>query len=170
MPNTGMRRAVEDLADRLDGVAAGLGVARPVGEKNAVRLHSQDLACRRLRRHDGHPGAAFDDEAQDVALDAVVVGDDVELELTRAPVPFAEFPTAFAPLVGLRHRNDLGEIHPGETGKRFCFAQRLLDADLARRGIASGDETAVLRALFAQQAGELARVDVGDPTTSFFFK
>ena len=38
MPNTGMRVRVEDFADRLDGVVAGLGIARAVGQENAVRL------------------------------------------------------------------------------------------------------------------------------------
>ena len=43
MPNTGMPRRVEDLADRLDGVVAGLRIARAVGQEHAVGLHASAL-------------------------------------------------------------------------------------------------------------------------------
>ena len=70
--------SVEDLADRLDRVVAGLRVAGAVGQEDAVGLQRQRLARRRLRRHHGDAAAALGQHAQDVALDAVVVGDDVE--------------------------------------------------------------------------------------------
>ena len=74
---------LEELADRLDRVVAGLRIAGAVGEEHAVGLQRQHLVGRRLRRHHGHAAAVVGEQAQDVALDAEVVGDHVQA-LARA--------------------------------------------------------------------------------------
>jgi hypothetical protein len=81
----GRHAAVDAFAGGGDRVVAGLGIARAVGEEHAVGLHRQHLGRRRLRRHHRDPAAAVGEHAQDVELDAVVVGDDVELGSLRAP-------------------------------------------------------------------------------------
>ena len=77
MPNTGMF-AVQHALDGGDGVGAGRrGVAGAVGQEHAVGLVAQDVVGRGVRRHHRHPAAGGDKAAEDVALGAVVDGDDV---------------------------------------------------------------------------------------------
>src|SRR5262245_23908434 len=71
-------RGVEDLADRLDGVVAGLGIAGPVREEYSIGLHSENLACRCLCGDYSNARAAVGEHAQDVVLHAIVACDDVE--------------------------------------------------------------------------------------------
>lgn len=51
--------AGHDLLDGGDRVVAGGGVARAVGEKDAVRLHCKNLGGGRLCRHHGDAATAF---------------------------------------------------------------------------------------------------------------
>jgi hypothetical protein len=67
-----------DPPGRLDGVGAGLGVAGAVGEEDSIGLQGQHIFCRSSRRDDGNIAALSAQLAQDVVLDAEVVGDDVE--------------------------------------------------------------------------------------------
>src|SRR6185503_12701351 len=73
----GQPRRVEDLADRLDRVVAGLRVARPVRQEYSIGLHPQDFARRGLCGDYGNARATLDQHPQDVVLDAVVAGDDL---------------------------------------------------------------------------------------------
>ena len=149
----------QQFADRLDRVVAGLGIARAVGQEHAVRLQRQHFLGRRLRRHHGQPAAALGQHAQDVALDAEVVGDDVELRRRSASL-IAARPAAHSPsfqCVRLVAAHHLGQVHARQPGK----AARLLRAPAPRR-LSPAIEAAVLRAFFAQDARQLARVDVGD--------
>ena len=68
--------ALDELARRGDRVIAGLRIARAVREEHAIRLQCQRVAGGGLRRHDDHFAAAIDQHAQDIALDAEIVGDD----------------------------------------------------------------------------------------------
>ncbi len=66
------------LADGRHGIFAGRGgIAGTVREEDAVRLVREDLLAGRRRRQHGHGAAGFSQQAQDVALDAVVDGDDL---------------------------------------------------------------------------------------------
>ena len=105
MPNVGMPR-VDELARRGDRVVARLRVARAVGQEDAVGL---ERAARRApgvcAGTHGDLAAALGEHAQDVVLDAVVEGDDVDTSArpagrSRAPSAHA----AFGPLVGLGAR------------------------------------------------------------------
>ncbi len=60
------------------GVVARLRIARAVGEENPVGFVREHIGRRRLRGHDEHVATAIDEHAQDVALDAEIVGDDLE--------------------------------------------------------------------------------------------
>ena len=80
MPNTGMSVS-RNRADGGDGVVAGLRVARAVTQENTIRIHRKYLICRRLCRHHRHAAAVLGEDAQNVALDAEVVGDDVQAAL-----------------------------------------------------------------------------------------
>ncbi len=88
----GRHAALDELARRRDRVVARLGIARSVGEEDAVGPLRQHVGRRGLRRHDGDAAAARREHAQDVELDAEVVGDDVEARLLELAVAAAERP------------------------------------------------------------------------------
>ena len=118
--------------------------------------------ARCLRRHDGEPAAALGEQAQDVVLDAVVVGDDVEPRLalrrdSRCPAPSVLAVQSY----GASHVTTLARSSPaidGAARARAIARQRRPP----RSALAGRDDAAVLRAVLAQDARELARVDVGD--------
>ena len=79
MPKTGLPVATSFL-DLGHGIFAGRGrIARAVRQEDAVGLERQDVLGRVRRRHDGDPAAGPARQAQDVALHAVVDGDDMVL-------------------------------------------------------------------------------------------
>ena len=90
---------VDQLLDLGHRVFAGGGrIARTVRQEHAVRLALEDVLGLRRRRHDGHLAAGAGEAAQDVALQAVVDGDDVELRVllrgrSPRPTPSASRPT-----------------------------------------------------------------------------
>ena len=151
----GRHAACEKLANGRNGVVAGLGVTRAVGQEDAVRIHCQHLGRRRLCRHDGNAAATLGQHAQDIALDAKIVGNDVELGF-RHRLKAGQRPFPLAPLVGRLDGDDLRQIHAGKTGEGFCFSNGL---GLINR---SGHDATGLGALFAQHAGQRTGIDAGD--------
>ena len=150
----------DDFADGRDGVVAGLRIARAVRQEHAVRLHRQDLARRHLCRHDRKPAAARRQHAQYVVLDAVVVRDHVETRRAHRTIAGAKRPRARRPRVRRRAGDDLREIK--SRHRRRCprvghgiERGRVIEAR-------TGGDAPVLRAALAQDARELARVDVGN--------
>ncbi len=115
---------------------------------------------RRLRGNDGHPAPALGEAAQDVVLDAVVVGDDVEARRARGAIAFAERPRARRPLVGRGAAHDLRQVESRHRWRRPRPRDGGVDIDLAPRR--PRDDAAVLRAALAQHSREATRVDVGD--------
>ena len=97
MPKVGTRSS-SSAPDHRHGVFAGRRrVAGAVREEDAVGLERQHLLGGRGRRHDGHLAAGLREEPQDVALDAVVDGDDVVLRLVLAAIALAELPGGLVP-------------------------------------------------------------------------
>src|SRR5580700_6614837 len=70
--------AAHQAADVIDCVGAGLGIAGAVGEEDSVRLQGQNVFGSGLRGDYRYLTAFAAQFAQDVLLDAVVVGDYVE--------------------------------------------------------------------------------------------
>ena len=127
MPNSGTL-LVEHALDRRHGVAAGRRrIARAVRQEHAVGLVAQDVLGGRRRRHHRDLAAGVGEAAQDVALGAVVDGDDVVLGLAELAVALAQRPLGLVPLVGLLGRDLDGEVHAVEA--RASPAR-----DLAQRG------------------------------------
>ena len=78
----GRHAPVEQFGDDGHGIFAGLGgIAGPVRQEDAVGLERQNVFGARRRRHDRHGAAGIGEEPQDVALDAIVDGDDVVVRL-----------------------------------------------------------------------------------------
>ena len=81
MPKIGLPRG-DQLAQHRHGIFAGRRrIARAVRQEDAVGLVAQDVLGRRGRRHHGDPAAMRGQHAQDVALGAVIDGDDVKARL-----------------------------------------------------------------------------------------
>ncbi len=70
MPKIGTRPSAGACV--LNGVGDGRGIARPVREEDAIRLHSQDSLSRRARRHDRHAEATRCEQAQLIVPDPEV--------------------------------------------------------------------------------------------------
>ncbi|MNN22188.1 hypothetical protein D3C81_1355370 [compost metagenome] len=148
--------ACDELARGGHGVVARLGVAGAVGQEDAVRIQRQGVGGAGLGRQHRDLAAALGQHAQDVELDAVVIGDHVELRLVLLAVAFAQRPFGLGPLVRLLDRNHLGQVHAGQAGERAGQVDGLLHVVLASQ------DAAVLGALLAQDAGQLAGIDAGD--------
>ena len=130
---------VDDRRDRADRVGAGLGVAGPVRQEHAVGRQREDRLGRRLRRHDRQPAAALGEHAQDVVLDAEVVGDHVEARRAgagRYPSPSAQVPAVHS--YGRRAAHDLREILARHRRRRPRPRDGLLDVGVARRPRGAG--------------------------------
>src|SRR5579872_2549821 len=76
--NSEDRLPPHEPSNRIDRIRAGLGIAGAVGKKYAVRFQSQHIFRWSLRRNDGHFASLAAQLAQNVLLDAEIVGDDVE--------------------------------------------------------------------------------------------
>ena len=76
----------EQALDRRHRIAAGLGgIARPIGKEHAVGLQREHVLGGGGRRHHRDRAAAIGEQAQNVALDAVVDRDDPEFGRARRP-------------------------------------------------------------------------------------
>src|SRR5438270_13450015 len=70
--------ASHQASDVVDSVSAGFGIAWSVGEKYAVRFQCEHIFGWSLRRNNRYFAALAAQFAQDVLLDPVIVGYDVE--------------------------------------------------------------------------------------------
>ncbi len=73
--NSEDRRAAEQLADIRDGIGDRLGIAGAIGEKHAVGLEREHVFGGSFRRNDGDVAAVIHEQAQNILLDAEIVGD-----------------------------------------------------------------------------------------------
>ena len=169
--------AIEEGAQRVDGVGAGFRITRTVGEEDAIGLHGQHVGRRRGGRHDGHVAALVSQQAQDVALGAEVVGDDAQASAVRTRCLFVrlgtmtvgERPAALFPDIGFLHADFLGQIHAGQAGEGACRSQCGIDVE-RRINIGSGHQTAALGTALAQQPGEPAGVDADQTDLAVFLE
>ncbi len=144
--------------DRLDRILARFRVARSVGQKDTIRHHFHDLLCRCRRRHDRQSRIIVGDDAQNVALDTKVEGDDMKQVRLLSIDRLALRPvTALLPLVRLLRRYELREVHTLETRKLLCRRQRFFFVGVVARDDAPGQG-----ALVTNRASQFACVDLGN--------
>src|SRR5690606_15883202 len=94
--------AGEEFPGRLDGVVAGLGVSRAIGQEDAVRIQGQRLRSSSLRGHYRDATVTLRQHAQDVAFYAEVISHYVEgLLMLQHRMTFAPLPQPLIPLVSL---------------------------------------------------------------------
>jgi hypothetical protein len=72
----------QQLGYRLNGVGNGRRIARPIRKEDTIRFQSQRLSRRRRRRDYRHPATISGQQAQNVALDAKIIGYDVEFRIS----------------------------------------------------------------------------------------
>src|SRR4029450_8000283 len=116
----------------------------------------QDVLGRGRRRHDGDLAAGVGEAAQDVALGAVVDGDDMVLRLAELAVALAQRPRCLVPAVGLLGRDLDGEVHAVEPGPFLGDVPELGDIEFAVGRI---HHHAARRPAVADAPGDGARVD-----------
>ena len=103
-----------DLRHRIG--ACGRRIAGTVGEEHAVGLPLQHLLRGGGRRHDRELAPRPCELAQDVALQPIVDGHDMEGRLTLAPIAVSPAPLRLVPSVALAAGHLLGEIEPHHAG------------------------------------------------------
>src|SRR3546814_10180172 len=123
-------------------------------DRDAVGLERQRLGSGRLRRHHRDIATALGEHAQDVALDAVIVGDDPVFRFGRGEPAAVEVELAVAPRIRGARADFLRQVHAAEAGELARGFDCLVGVDLA------GHQRTVLGTAVAQQAGQLAGVDV----------
>jgi hypothetical protein len=159
------RHAAGKVADIFDSEGGWLGIAGAVGEENTVGLHGEDIFGRGLRGDDGDIAMMVDEQAQDVLLDAEVVGDDFVAAVFALRAGFAhllgpgrasEVDGAFVPGVGLLARDAGSEFLTGHAGELLGFKDELIG------GRAVGGNDTAQGADFANVTNQGARVDIPD--------
>ena len=150
------------LTNRLNGVITGLGVPGAVAQEHTVGLQREHFGDRGLRRHDGDAAAVIDEQPQDVLFDAVIIGDHVAREVGIFPVArrrqsVPNGPAALGPAERLGGARLPCQVHALQARKALGRRQGRLLVELD-----PGHQAAILGALFAQDAGQAARVDVAD--------
>ena len=153
----GRRAALHNLLDDGHRVLAGLRrIARAVRQEHAVGLQRHDVVGRRFGRHHRHLAAGAGEQAQDVALDAVVDGDDVEFRLFLAAKTFLPLPRRLVPGEALAGGDHRYQVHAFEAGPLARFFLEAVQIELA--ALRMGDHR-VGHALAADQRGQRAGVD-----------
>ncbi len=158
---------LDHLLDHRDRVFTGRGrIARAVRQEDAVRLHGQDILGRRRGRHHGDLAALAGQQPQDIALDAVVDGDHIELGLVLPPIALLPLPGGFVPGEALAAGYHRHQVHADQSGPfaGFFFQGPQIEAAVWRMR-----DHRVRHALAADQCRERASVDAAetDDTAGF---
>ena len=157
--------AAEEFANRFNGVGNRLGVARAVAEKNAVGLEGEDVFGGSARGNDGDFAIMVSEKAEDVLLDAEIVGDDAEtVGFARgsgfaqliAPGRERKIDGAAVPVVGLFAGDAAGQLEAGHGGELARFGNEFLG------GRAVGGDNATEGTDVADVADERAGINVPD--------
>ena len=121
-------------------------------------LKRQDIGRRGRRRHHRHLAGMTCELAQNVALDAVIDGDDVEFRVLLAAVAFVPLPRRLFPDKALPRRHHRHEIHADETGPGFGVALERLDVEVSGRLVR---DHGIRHAVLANERRQRAGVDAG---------
>ena len=155
------------LDQRLDGrhgvIAGRRRIAGAVRQEDAIGIVGEDVLGAGRRRHQDHPGAFAGHPTQDVALGAVVDGDDGVARLGLGGVAGIPDPGLLVPDHRFGARSLLGEIEADKAAPGGGARLQGVDIELAVRLVR---DHGVHGTLFADQRGEGAGVDArqGDDT------
>ena len=160
MPKVGVPE-FDQLLDHRHGVFAGRRrIAGAVREEDAVGLERHDIFRRGLRRHYCDLAAGAGEQAQNIALDAVVERDHVEFRIGLPRIAFVPGPRRLVPGKALRACHHGHQVHADEAGPILRLFLERGHVELARWLVR---DHCVRHAFDADQRGERARVDAGKP-------
>ena len=139
-------------------VAGRGGIAGAVGEEETVGLVRHHLVEAGRGGQHGHPRAGVGEVAEDVALGAIIDGDDVGelLVMLAFLIALAQPPFAAGPAVHLPAGDLFREVHALEPGPGPRLLQQ--GGNVERPVLSIGDHP-VRRAVVADLAGQRAGVD-----------
>ncbi len=144
-------------------IATRLRIARAIGEKNSVGLQGQCVRRRSFGRHHCHLATTLCEHAQDVVFDTEVKSHHMELGIACFAESRAQGPFGLGPVIRLLHRDFLRQIQARHAGgferQGFGLGDQIVGDSLTW---SQAQNCTVLGALAAQQAGQLAGVDVGN--------
>src|SRR5690606_22434497 len=109
---------LQELTRRLDGIVAGLRVARPGRQKDAIGIQDEYRFGRGTCANDSNPATAVDQQAQDTVLDPEIVGDDVILRLGGGGRPGTQVPHSLLPALLLINGHRAGKVLPDHPRER----------------------------------------------------
>ena len=133
MPKVGVPEFDQFFDDRHRVFAGRRRIARAIGEENPVRLQRHDVFGRSLGRDDRDLAASAGEEAENVALDAVVDRDDVEFRICQPRIALVPGPRCFVPGETLAARHHRHEVHADEARPFLGFFLQRREIELARR-------------------------------------
>ena len=153
-------RGVEDRADHWDRIGACCGwIAGTVGQENAIGIMGQNLLGRGGCRKDSHVATRRGEAAQNIALGAIVEGDNLETRFCSICVTLGPCPPLFIPLIGLRAGHFAGQIKAFEAAEGAGAGDQIFDVKIAVGIMGQG---CVRGALLPDRAGQAARVNAAD--------
>jgi hypothetical protein len=159
MPNIGLPVSISALMVGTAYLPVAAGSPGPLDRKMPSGLCERTSLAVAVAGHDRHLGALFGELAQDVALGAVVDGDDVELGVLDLAVALVPFPRGLVPVVGLAVVTSLARSRPFEAGEVLELGDH---RGLVEEAVGLVGDDAVRHALFADAGGQRPRVDAGD--------
>ena len=155
------RAAIDQLLDHRHGVLPGRRrIARPIRQEHAVGLERHDVLGRGLGRHHRHLAARTGEQAQNVALDAVVDGDHVEIRTCLAAEALPPHPRRLVPGKALPRGHHRYQVHADQAGPGRGFFLQRGEIEFA---VARVRDHGIRHALDADQRGQRAGIDAAKP-------
>ena len=167
MPNVGVPEVDQLLNDGHRVFAGRCRIAGPVRQEHAVRLEGHDVFGRGFGRHHCHLAAGTGEQAENVALNAVVDRDHVEFRIGLPRIALVPAPWRLVPGEALATRHHRHEIHADQTGPLLRF---FLERGKIKLAIRRMRDHCIGHAVDTNQRGERARIDPGQPDDAAGFE
>ena len=90
---------------------------------------TEDVVGGRMSRHHRHPAAGRGETAQDVALGAVIDGDDMEFRVFKFAEAIGKRPFRLVPGIGLAAGDVTGQVHAFQPRPRLGLGPERVDVD-----------------------------------------
>ena len=157
--------AAKKLLNIFDGVPDRLRITGAIGKKNAIRFEIENVLGAGLRGDDPNIAMMIDQQAENILLDAEIVGGNAKFGRVRSSARLAhglrprrngQLDGAFFPAVGALAGDAACKLLPGHGRQLLGFVDELIG------GRAVGGDNAAKRADIANVANERARVDIPD--------
>ena len=160
MPNVGVPE-FDQLPDDRNCIFAGRRrIAGAVRQEHAIGLERHDVFGRGFCRHDRDLAAGAGEQPKNVALDAIVDGNNMEFRTGLPGKTLAPGPRSFIPGKALSARHHRHKIHADQAGPFRGFLLERGDIEFA---IGRVRDHGVRHAVDADQRRQGARIDAGQP-------